>query len=93
MLFRSSGMSSTAKFKLKVDDTATSKMYGINSEIKYEDIDGHEQITDNIKISIETLPAESLSENLMKYAGIIIVIGLAIILVFGILKYKNKSGS
>ncbi|MBE0523781.1 MAG: hypothetical protein IBX40_05535 [Methanosarcinales archaeon] len=87
------GESSTAIFKLKVDSTATSKMYGINSEIKYEDIDGHEQITDNIKISIETLPAGSASENLMKYAGIIIVIGFAIILVFGILKYKKKSGS
>ena len=87
------GESSTAKFKLKVDGTATSKMYGINSEIKYEDIDGHEQITDNIKISIETLPAGSVSENVMKYAGIIILIALAIILVFGILKYKKKSGS
>jgi len=87
------GESSTAKFKLKVDGTATSKMYGINSEIKYEDIDGHEQITDNIKISIETSPAGSVFENVMKYAGIIIMMVLAIILVFGILKYKKKSGS
>jgi hypothetical protein len=85
------GESATAIFNLKVDGSATTKMYGINSEIKYEDIDGHEQITDNIKISIETFPARSALENSMKYAGIIIVIGLAIILVFGIRKYKNKS--
>lgn len=81
------GETKVAKFKLKVDGTATSKMYGINSEIQYEDTDGHEQITENLKISLETLPAES---PLKKYQGSLLVILLAIIIGLGIIKYKKN---
>ena len=53
------GENAVATFKLKVDDTATPKMYGITSEIKYEDVDGHDQISDTMKITIETQEASS----------------------------------
>lgn len=65
------GESTVAVFKIKVDETATPKAYGITSEIKYEDIDGHDQISDTMKIKVETLPKESNSEKYTAAAGIV----------------------
>lgn len=56
------GSSSQAVFNLKVDNSATIKPYSINSEIKYEDVDGHDKVTDNIKIQVEILPPVSAFE-------------------------------
>ena len=53
------GETSEAVFKLKVDEAAVPKNYAINSEIKYEDIDGHSRISDTVKIQTRTLPAGS----------------------------------
>ncbi len=39
-------------FKVAVDAEATPKTYGINSEIKYTDIDGDTIISESIKIPI-----------------------------------------
>ncbi|MCL7415010.1 MAG: hypothetical protein M8349_02970 [ANME-2 cluster archaeon] len=78
------GASALAKFNLKVDDSATPKMYGINSEIKYEDVDGQDRISDNIKIQVETLPKVPTLEKLknMLWVGVLVVIvvgtGLAV---------------
>lgn len=52
------GDSAVAIFKLKVDDTAIAKPYAINSEVKYDDQDGHSRISDNIKIRIEIVEPE-----------------------------------
>ena len=85
-----SGESAVALFNLKVDETATPKMYAINSEITYEDVDGHEQISDVIKIQVETLPAIPTSEKLgnlkLIVAGLLVVVVLAI----GLRVYKNR---
>jgi hypothetical protein len=52
------GESAVAAFNLDVDETATPKLYSLNSEILYEDTDGHDRISDSIKINTEVLPAE-----------------------------------
>ena len=85
-----SGESAVALFNLKVDETATTKMYAINSEIKYEDVDGHDQISDVIKIQVETLPAIPTSEKLGNLK--IIVAGLLVVVVaaIGLRVYKNR---
>jgi hypothetical protein len=84
------GESAVALFNLKVDETATTKMYGINSEIKYEDVDGHDRISDNIKIQVETLPAVSTAEKLKNVLWIGVVIVLLIVISMGVRFYKNK---
>jgi len=52
------GEEAVAVFDMDVDETATPKPYSLNSEILYEDADGHDQISDSIKINTEVLPAE-----------------------------------
>lgn len=84
------GESALARFNLKVDETATTKMYGINSEIKYEDVDGHDRISDNIKIQVETLPAVSTVEKFGNVLWIGFVVVFLIVVVLGVRSYKNK---
>ena len=85
-----SGESAVALFNLKVDEAATTKMYAINSEIKYEDVDGHDQISDVIKIQVETLPPIPSSEKLgnlkLIVAGLLVVVVLAV----GLRVYMNS---
>jgi hypothetical protein len=52
------GESAVAAFNMAVDKTATSKPYSLDSEILYEDTEGHDQISDSIKVNTEVLPAE-----------------------------------
>ena len=52
------GESSVAVFDMDVDEDATPKPYSLNSEILYEDADGHDQTSDSVKINTEVLPAE-----------------------------------
>ncbi|WP_440954228.1 COG1361 S-layer family protein [Methanosarcina sp. Mfa9] len=52
------GESSVAVFDMDVDKDANPKPYSINSEILYEDTDGHDQISDSVKINTEVLSAE-----------------------------------
>lgn len=52
------GKTAVAVFNMKVDSDATPKLYSLNSEVLYEDPDGHDQISDSIKINVEVLPAE-----------------------------------
>jgi len=52
------GDSATAAFNLAVDKTATPKPYSLDSQILYEDTEGHNQISDSVKIDTQVLPAE-----------------------------------
>jgi hypothetical protein len=52
------GESAVAVFDMDVDETATPKPYSLSSEILYEDADGHDQISDTIKINTEVLEAK-----------------------------------
>ena len=52
------GESAVAAFDMAVDSTATPKQYSLDSEILYEDTEGHNQISDSIKVNTQVLPAE-----------------------------------
>jgi hypothetical protein len=52
------GESAVAVFNMDVDETATAKPYSLDSEILYEDTEGHNQISDSIKVDTQVLPAE-----------------------------------
>jgi hypothetical protein len=52
------GEEAAAIFNMDVDETATPKPYSLSSEILYEDVDGHDQISDTVKINTEVLPAK-----------------------------------
>ncbi|WP_406671305.1 hypothetical protein V7O67_06590 [Methanolobus sp. ZRKC4] len=84
------GETAEAVFKLKVDETAVSKNYAINSEIKYEDTDGHSQISDTVKIQTETLPAGSSGSGMGKYIGIVVVLLILGAVFVGVKKYMGK---
>ncbi|WP_319508184.1 hypothetical protein [uncultured Methanolobus sp.] len=84
------GETAEAVFKLKVDETAVPKVYAINSEIKYEDTDGHSQISDTIKIQTETLPAGSSGSGMGMYIGILVVLVALGVVFVGAKKYMGK---
>jgi len=52
------GKTAIAIFDMDVDEGATPKLYSLNSEILYEDTDGHDQISDSVKVNVEVLPAK-----------------------------------
>lgn len=52
------GDSAVAAFNMAVDKAATPKPYSLDSEILYEDTEGHNQISDSVKINTQVLPAE-----------------------------------
>jgi len=64
------GESAVAAFDMDVDEEATPKPYSLNSEILYEDMDGHDQISDSIKINTEILPAEKKLPGYSAVAGV-----------------------
>ncbi len=52
------GDSVVAVFNMDVDKTATPKPYSLDSEILYEDAEGHNQISDSVKVNTQVSPAE-----------------------------------
>lgn len=83
------GETAEAVFKLKVDDSSVAKMYAINSEVKYEDTDGHSQTSDTVKITTEVLPARS-GENTTKYALIAVAVIIVVAVAIGAKKFLTK---
>jgi len=74
------GKSAVAVFEMDVDDTATAKPYSLNSEIMYEDTDGHDQTSDTVKINTQVLPAK---QNLPGYGlgtGVAMALGACFIM-------------
>jgi hypothetical protein len=52
------GESAVAIFDIDVDDTATPKPYSLTSEVLYKDTEGHNQISDSVKINTKIMEAE-----------------------------------
>jgi hypothetical protein len=53
------GEETTVVFRLDVDSDATPKDYGINSEIKYTDVNGDTVISESMKIPVTVKAAGS----------------------------------
>ena len=77
------GEEATVVFRMDVDSDATPKDYGINSEIKYTDVNGDTVISESMKIPV-TLKAKSAS--LLLPALIVLII----IIAAGGYMYKKK---
>lgn len=85
-----SGESTVAVFKLKVDDLAVPKAYALNSEVKYEDTDGHDQISDTVKIKTDVLPASANGDG----PNMLVIIGAGAVIVLavtGYFVYRSRS--
>ncbi len=84
------GESSVAIFKIKVDELAVIKDYAISSEIKYEDTDGHDQISDSVKIrTAVTMPVASEGGYGMVTAGLVV----AVVAIGAVLLYRRRAYS
>jgi hypothetical protein len=80
------GESAVAIFDMDVDDTATPKPYSLSSEILYEDADGHDQVSDTVKINTQVLEAEQSLPGYQIGAGI----AMALAACFVILRKKKQ---
>jgi hypothetical protein len=69
---------------MDVDETATPKPYSLSSEILYEDADGHDQVSDTVKINTEVMEAK---ESLPGYQ---IVTGIAMTLAACFVLFRKK---
>lgn len=81
------GEEKTVVFRMDVDSDATPKEYGINSEIKYTDINGDTVISESMKIPVTVEPA---ARSLLLPALIILVI-IAVAGGYLYRKKKNKA--
>jgi hypothetical protein len=77
------GEEKTVVFRLDVDSDATPKEYGINSEIKYTDLNGDSVISESMKIPVMVKAA---SASLLLPAGIVLIV----IIVAGGYLYRKK---
>lgn len=73
------GDTAVARFEVKVDGTATEKMYGLDSEIRYRDALDNSQISDTIKVELEVIPKSGL----MTMVTNPIIIGVVMIIIIG----------
>lgn len=82
------GEEAVAIFDMDVDETATPKPYSLNSEILYEDSDGHDQISDSIKINTEVLPSENKLPGYQLGTGIAFI---ALAVLFVVIRQKKRN--
>lgn len=68
------GEEKTVVFRIDVDSDATAKDYGINSEIKYIDLNGDTVISESMKIPVRVMAASS---SLLLPAAIVLIIIVA----------------
>ncbi len=82
------GQSEVAVFRLDVSDAAIPKMYSITSQIRYEDTDGHDRITDIMRVRTEVLPPDPM-RNTYIVLGVTAVILIAGLIAFLIYRRQN----
>lgn len=81
------GESAVAAFDMDVDDTATPKPYSLSSEIFYEDTDGHDQISDTIKVNTEVLETKQSLPGYQIGTGIVMALAACFVM-----PRKKKTG-
>lgn len=82
------GESAVAAFDMAVDEGATSKPYSLNSEILYEDTEGHDQISDSVKLNTQVLASKNKLPGFELGAGISFV---ALAACFIVLRKKKQN--
>lgn len=82
--------STVAIFKINVDELAVIKDYAISSEIKYEDADGHDQISDSVKVKTTVLMPVSSDGG---YGTMIAVLFIVAVAVGAFLLYRRRSNT
>jgi len=80
------GEEAVAVFEMDVDETATPKPYSLSSEILYEDSDGHDQVSDTIKINTEVLEAKESLPGYEIGAGVAMILAAC----FVVLRKKKQ---
>lgn len=73
------GESAIARFGLNVDATADTKIYGLDSEVKYRDALDDSHVSDTIKVPVRVVPKDGLAALLSSP----IVIGILLVLLLG----------
>ncbi|HIH95797.1 TPA: hypothetical protein HA338_17925 [Methanosarcina acetivorans] len=76
------GKNAVAIFDMDVDEDATPKPYSLNSEILYEDVDGHDQVSDSIKINTEVLASEKGLPGYQLGTGVVFMVLAACFVLF-----------
>lgn len=82
-----SGESAVATFDMAVDKTGTAKPYSLDSEILYEDTEGHDQISDSVRVNTQVLPAENKLPGYGLVSGVVFMVLAAC---FIVLKKKKQ---
>jgi hypothetical protein len=67
------GESAVAAFDISTDSTATPKPYSLDSEILYEDTEGHDQVSDSVKINTKVLSEKSSLPGFERGTGVTFV--------------------
>ncbi len=80
------GEEAVAVFEMDVDETATPKPYSLSSEILYEDSDGHDQVSDTVKIKTEVLEAKESLPGYEIGAGVAMILAAC----FVVLRKKKQ---
>jgi hypothetical protein len=80
-----------AKFKLSVDSDSLiyDKLYGINSEILYEDTFGHQVVSDPLKVPVQ-ISKEPFWNTTTIIIAIVIIIAAAVIIYYVVMSQKYK---
>ncbi|ADE35688.1 COG1361 S-layer family protein [Methanohalophilus mahii] len=76
-------------FSLNVDETTISKNHSINSEIRYEDTESKTQLSDTMKISVQTLPAISLKDKILGNTWILVILVILMVASAGMVIYMK----
>ncbi|MDD1729703.1 MAG: S-layer protein [Methanospirillum sp.] len=84
------GESKVARFGLTVDATADTKIYGLDSEVKYRDALDDSHVSDTVKVPIDVVSKEGFAALLFNP----VVIGLILVIILGgayfIYEYRRK---
>ncbi|MFP4655584.1 MAG: hypothetical protein ACLFMM_07950 [Methanohalobium sp.] len=64
-------------------------MYSINSEIRYEDVDGERQLSDTMNIRVQTLPMVTLGDRISGNLWILYLLIPIIIAIGGFVGYRK----
>ena len=85
------GESVTASYTVDVDNDATIKKYGLDSEIRYQDAGNTTYVSNTMKVEIDVTRRQGLSEILSDPVAtgiIVVVLALAVLVVFRIRKKR-----